>query len=277
MTDGEGATDTATVTITVTSAPDAPTITEQPADRTVVVGQPATFRIAAQGTEPLSYQWQRDGYDIPGATDGIYTTGPVTLSDGGARFGCVVESDYGRAESTLATLHVVEAELVPVTVSFGAEADTYVDGRYPSTNYGTSSSIELGGGSAPRDMYLRFNIEGLPAGAVVTDAYLIMSANNSGDAGTIREFVPQDAAWNETAPTWSNPVGGVEVPVDLASPGNVNKRSTATYSGLAPAISGNGRVTFVISSNEQDGSAFYSREDGTASRRPLLNVTYWSY
>ena len=66
-------------------------------------------------------------------------------------------------------------------------------------------------------------------------------------------------------------------PVDLASPGNVNKRSTATYSGLAPAISGNGRVTFVISSNEQDGSAFYSREDGTASRRPLLNVTYWSY
>jgi len=43
--------------------PTAPTITTSPANQTVMMGQPATFSVAATGTPPLSYQWQFNGSD----------------------------------------------------------------------------------------------------------------------------------------------------------------------------------------------------------------------
>lgn len=32
------------------------------------VGKTATFSVVAAGTEPLAFQWRKDGLDIPGAT-----------------------------------------------------------------------------------------------------------------------------------------------------------------------------------------------------------------
>ncbi|HEY4580839.1 MAG TPA: immunoglobulin domain-containing protein, partial [Candidatus Acidoferrales bacterium] len=45
-------------TLTVTSAPVAPSITTQPANQTVTAGQTATFSVVANGTASLSYQWR---------------------------------------------------------------------------------------------------------------------------------------------------------------------------------------------------------------------------
>src|SRR6185369_14615417 len=44
---------------------DPPTIQSEPADVTVYEGQEARFTVIANGMEPLSYQWQRDGADLP--------------------------------------------------------------------------------------------------------------------------------------------------------------------------------------------------------------------
>src|SRR5690348_14978731 len=52
----------------------APTITTQPASQTVTAGQTATFSVVASGTAPLSYQWQKNGATISGATSASYTT-----------------------------------------------------------------------------------------------------------------------------------------------------------------------------------------------------------
>ena len=49
------------------AGPVPPTITQQPVDLTVTAGQPASFTVAASGTAPLAYQWQRNGADIAGA------------------------------------------------------------------------------------------------------------------------------------------------------------------------------------------------------------------
>ena len=46
----------------------APTITTQPVNQTVTAGQTATFGVVAGGTAPLSYQWQKNGVKIAGAT-----------------------------------------------------------------------------------------------------------------------------------------------------------------------------------------------------------------
>ena len=45
-----------------------PTITVHPASEMVTVGDSVTFSVSASGTTPLSYQWQRNGADISGAT-----------------------------------------------------------------------------------------------------------------------------------------------------------------------------------------------------------------
>src|SRR4029077_388089 len=69
---GENLGNSQTAILTVTSATGAPTITAQPANQTVTVGQAATFSVVASGTAPLSYQWQKNGADISGATSASY-------------------------------------------------------------------------------------------------------------------------------------------------------------------------------------------------------------
>src|SRR5207245_7885085 len=90
-------------TLTVNSPP---TITSQPASRTVTAGQAATFSVTATGTAPLGYQWQRDGAPISGATGASYTTPATTSADNGAQFRVVVSNSVSSATSNAATLTV---------------------------------------------------------------------------------------------------------------------------------------------------------------------------
>ncbi len=86
--------------------PVAPTITTQPASQTVTAGQTATFTVVAAGTSPLSYQWQKNGAAIPGATSPNYTTPATTAADNGAQFVVVVSNTAGSISSSAATLTV---------------------------------------------------------------------------------------------------------------------------------------------------------------------------
>ena len=96
------------VTLSKASTPPAtaPSISSQPASRTVTEGQTASFSVTAAGTSPLSYQWQKNGVDIAGATGSSYTTPPVTFSDSGSNFRVTVKNAYGSATSSAATLTV---------------------------------------------------------------------------------------------------------------------------------------------------------------------------
>src|ERR1700691_3004469 len=75
------------------------TITTQPESQTVAAGQSATFSVIATGAAPLTYQWQRNGAAISGATSASYTTPAVTLSDSGAKFTVAVSNSTGSATS----------------------------------------------------------------------------------------------------------------------------------------------------------------------------------
>jgi sugar lactone lactonase YvrE len=84
----------------------APVITTQPQSTTVTAGKAATFTVAASGTAPLSYQWQRGGAAISGATSASYSTAATTAQDNGATFTVVVGNAGGSATSSAATLTV---------------------------------------------------------------------------------------------------------------------------------------------------------------------------
>ena len=92
--------------LTVNSAPVAPTITTQPANQTVAAGQTATFSVVATGTAPLTYQWQKNGSAISGATATSYTTPVTTTADSGELFRVVVTNSAGNVTSNSATLTV---------------------------------------------------------------------------------------------------------------------------------------------------------------------------
>ena len=85
----------------------APAITTQPANVTVNAGQTATFTVAATGTAPLSFQWQKNGAGISGATGATYITPAALNGDNGAKFAVVVSNAFGSATSTTATLTVM--------------------------------------------------------------------------------------------------------------------------------------------------------------------------
>jgi Immunoglobulin domain len=90
-------------------APVAPSITLQPADQSVAVGQTATFSVTATGTAPLTYQWQKGGTAIAGATASSYTTPAATLADSGSKFSVVVANTAGSIPSNSAMLSVAPA------------------------------------------------------------------------------------------------------------------------------------------------------------------------
>jgi hypothetical protein len=84
----------------------APSITAQPADTSVMVGQTATFSVTAAGTAPLSYQWQKGTSPITGATAPSYTTPATAIADNGTTFAVVVTNAIGSVASADAKLTV---------------------------------------------------------------------------------------------------------------------------------------------------------------------------
>ncbi len=92
-------------TLTVNSA-GAPVITQQPSNQTVIVGETATFSVAATGTLPLTYQWQKGTTSIAGATSATYTTPASISSDTGSQFKVVVSNSSGNTTSNAASLTV---------------------------------------------------------------------------------------------------------------------------------------------------------------------------
>jgi glucose/arabinose dehydrogenase len=118
----------------------APTITQQPANLTVAAGQQATFTVAASGSTPLSFQWQRGTTNIAGATSPTLSF-TAAAGDNGATFRAVVTNAFGTATSNSATL----------TVSGGAPTAT-ITTPTAGTTYAAGTTVNFSGtGTDPQD------------------------------------------------------------------------------------------------------------------------------
>ena len=112
---GVATSDVATLTVTPTTQP--PVVTLQPADRTVTEPDQVIFSVRATGDPVLTYQWRRDGTNVPGATAWDYVLSPTDYAtDSGAQFDAVVSNDGGSVTSEVAVL-TVEHEPVPPAIT----------------------------------------------------------------------------------------------------------------------------------------------------------------
>jgi len=87
-----------------------PSIIAQPTDQSILSGESTTFRVLAEGSQPLSYRWRRNGVDIPGATSPSYTTPTLTTGDG-ALFSVTVKNSAGTVTSRAAQLTVAKLKV----------------------------------------------------------------------------------------------------------------------------------------------------------------------
>lgn len=138
-----------------------PIVSIQPTNVTLVEGATAIFSVSLSRSLGATYQWKRNGTNIPGATASAYGLSPVALSDSGSTFFCAVTNSYGWTNSSTATLTVSPDTTRPtilsavtlgdntrVTVLYSepVEAATATNAANYSLNLGASvSSVQLVG------------------------------------------------------------------------------------------------------------------------------------
>ena len=83
-----------------------PFIYKEPQASKVLEGYTSIFNVNVVSNSPVTYQWQKNGINIAGATDSLYTTPPVTLADSGDVYRVIVTSLFGRDTSDNAILIV---------------------------------------------------------------------------------------------------------------------------------------------------------------------------
>lgn len=119
---------------TLTVTPVAPTVVVPPQNTVAAAGQSATFTVNAIGSEPLSYQWRRNGVDIVGAVGASYATPATTVADDGAAFSVVVTNAAGSRPSGNGILTVTEASAWGSLVLTGS----------PATQFGGAFNAQAG-------------------------------------------------------------------------------------------------------------------------------------
>ncbi len=82
-----------------------PSIVQQPVGALTGTGKSFTFSVVAEGSSSLSYQWQKDAADIPGATSPTLTLNNLALDDAGT-YSVVVSNPFGNATSDAVELAV---------------------------------------------------------------------------------------------------------------------------------------------------------------------------
>jgi hypothetical protein len=93
-------------------------ITTQPSAQVVCAGANASFTVAATGGGTLTYQWKKDGNDIPGATSATYTITGIAAADAG-NYSVVVTGDCGAVTSNAVALTINAATVITAITPSG--------------------------------------------------------------------------------------------------------------------------------------------------------------
>src|SRR6202171_5110626 len=259
-------------TLTVTSAPVAPSITAQPARQGVAAGQTATFAVTASGTATLTYQWKKNGIAMSGATSASYTTPATTNSDSGASFSVTVSNTAGNVTSNAATLTVTSA---PVAPSITAQPASQGVAAGQTAKFTVTAS-----GAAPLTYQWKKN--GIAMSGATSASYTTPATTNS-DSGASFSVTVSNTAGNVTSNAATLTVTSAPVaPSITAQPASqgVAAGQTATFtvtaSGAAPltyqwkkngsAIGGatSASYTTPATTNSDNGASFSVTVSNTA-------------
>jgi len=242
-----GSVTSAAATLTVNAATVAPTITTQPVNQTVTAGQTATFTVAAGGTAPLKYQWQKNGVNIAGATATSYTTPVTATPDSGSAFDVVVSNTAGSVTSAAVTLTVNAAPVAP-TIKTQPVNQTVTAGQ-------TATFTVAAGGTAPLKYQWRKNGVNI-AGATATSYTTPVTATS--DSGSAFDVVVSNTAGSVTSAAATLTVNAAAAPAIQLSSSSISFGNDVIGSNSSQVliITNTGTATLTISQINETGSAF---------------------
>ena len=232
------------VNFTDNAAPVAPTISTQPVNQAVTAGQAATFTVAAAGTAPLSYQWQKNGVNLAGATLASYTAPATTTSDNGASFDVVVSNTAGSVTSSAATLTVTAATVAP-SITGQPASQTVTTGQ-------TASFSVTATGTAP--LNYQWSKNGTAISGATASSYTTPATSTS-DNGALFTAVVSNTAGSVTSSAATLTVTAAQISVLPAtvSFGNV---VTGTTNTQTIRLTNSGTANLTISQATLSGSGF---------------------
>lgn len=207
----------------------APSITQQPADAQVTAGQSASFAVAATGTDPLIYQWQRNGADVAGANAASYTTAPTVIGDSGATFRALVSNSAGGAASNSASL-IVSAAIAPV----GGTGYVKASNTFSGDEFGSAVAISSDGNT------LAVAALGEDSGATGINGN--QADNAASFSGAVYIFARIGGLWSQQAYVKASNTEPGDVfgfSLALSADGNTLAVGTAAEDSAATGIDGN--------------------------------------
>lgn len=86
------------------------------AEVTTTPGKSVTISVTADGTTPFTYQWVKDGTNVPGATSNPFVLPAVSASDSGT-YMVLVSNSAGSTTSDPAVLSVIPTGTITVSLN----------------------------------------------------------------------------------------------------------------------------------------------------------------
>jgi hypothetical protein len=178
------------------------------------------------------------------------------------------------------------------TMSFGADSDTFIDSSAPTQNGGSATDLRTDA-SPLRFAMMHFDVSSIPSSATVVSATLTVWTTTAG-ALTMgsTEIYRLLESWNEDKADWNhrNP-GMMWTTAGAQAPGSRDATASAEFTpsandtmyqvvlpaalvqGWVSAPATNDGIVFV-NKNTPDLSVMLVSKEGSASKRPQLQVTY---
>lgn len=157
-----------------------PSITTQPTNQTVTLGQNTMFAVVASGTEPLRYQWYfNTNTPLANATNATLTLNSVQTNDAGG-YSVIVTNSAGSTTSVVATLTV----RVPPSITTQPQSLVVTQGQ-------NAAFTVVASGTAPLSYQWYFNTNAPLANA--TNATLTLNNVHTNDADGYSVIVTNSA------------------------------------------------------------------------------------
>jgi PKD repeat protein len=214
--------------------------------------------------DTLTYAWDLDGDNL---LDDSTVAQPTFTYETPGTYTVTLQVTDIRGATALATVTVTVADNGLRTLTLAPVADARVEQSNSSRNYGTSDKLRTDG-NPKIESILRFDVAGIAG--TVQSAKLRMRALSDGtnDGPALYSAA---GGWTETGVKWSNrPSFGDTAVEDKAK---VGSNSTVEFD-VKSLVSGNGELNLGLRQTATDGLELASREYGTASRRPVLEIIY---
>ena len=251
------------VVSTATTGPvaTAPSITLNPTNQSVTVGQTASFSVAATGTAPLNYQWKKNGVAVNGASSSAYSTPATSSSDNGGQYTVVVSNSAGSVTSSAAIL-TVNASIPLLQVTSSQLAGGTVGSAY-------SATLSASGGTPPYSWSVSSGT--LPTGLSLSSTGTLSGTPTVAGAFPFTVAVKDAASASASASLSINVVG--LPPLQITSSQLPGGTVGSAYSATLNASGGTSPYSWSISSGPLPAGLSLS-STGTISGTPTVGGSF---